>query len=84
MFLVMKIKKFIFEYPQDWVKNGDYHNMIFMKNITSSLIEMNLLVSLLPVSYPTYGIPRNNTSNFIYHFIVMKIHPIFGPIKRLR
>lgn len=68
MFLVMKIKKFIFEYPQDWVKNGDYHNMIFMKNITSSLIEMNLLVSLLPVSYPTYGIPRNNTSNFYLSF----------------
>ncbi|RZG77443.1 hypothetical protein EXE09_03300 [Acinetobacter sp. WCHAc060025] len=63
MFFIVEAKKFIFEYPQDWVKKADHHNMIFLNNITTSLIELNLVVSLLPVSYPTYGIPRNNTSN---------------------
>lgn len=59
----MEVKKFIFEYPQDWVKNADHHHMIFLNNITSSLIELNLLVSLLPVSYPTYGIPRCDSAH---------------------
>lgn len=62
------MKKFVFEYPSDWVKNADPYNMVFLNNITSSLIEMNLLLSYVPVSYPSYGIPRTNAENYYLSF----------------
>lgn len=57
------MRKFVFEYPSNWVKDSNPQNMIFLNNITSSLIDLNLLLNLIPVSYPTYGIPRLKTDN---------------------
>lgn len=62
------MEKFVFEYPIDWVRNKDLHNIVFLNNITSNLIEMNLLLSFIPVSYPTYGISRPNTKNYYLSF----------------
>ena len=62
------MNKFVFEYPTHWVRDADPQNVIFLNNITSSLIEMNLLLSLIPVGYPTYGIPRIKTGNYHLSF----------------
>ncbi|EPF73675.1 capsular polysaccharide export protein, LipB/KpsS family [Acinetobacter indicus] len=55
------MNKFIFEYPKDWVKMADSQNIAFLNNINLCLIELNQLVSSIPVGYPSYGIARPHT-----------------------
>ncbi|CAM2969657.1 hypothetical protein [Acinetobacter celticus] len=61
-------QKFYFEYPIDWLKDNKKQQIIFVQNIIKCCLELEVELTCIPVSFPSYGVKRLTPKDLLISF----------------